>query len=92
MDQEIINTLAIYKALSDETRLRIVRTVAFQGQCQTGDCSKLINLSQPTLSHHIKILLEANVLIVEKTGTSKKYSLNTEYLNQLGVSIHSAHN
>jgi ArsR family transcriptional regulator, arsenate/arsenite/antimonite-responsive transcriptional repressor len=92
MDEEIINTLAVYKALSDETRLRIVRTIAFQGQCHTGDCSKSINLSQPTLSHHIKILLDANVLIVEKTGTSKKYSLNKEYLSQLGITINSTHN
>jgi ArsR family transcriptional regulator, arsenate/arsenite/antimonite-responsive transcriptional repressor len=87
MDPEIKNTLSVYKALSDETRLSIVRTVAFQGQCHTGDCSKAISLSQPTLSHHIKVLIKANILIVKKIGTSKTYTLNVEYLDKLGIKI-----
>jgi ArsR family transcriptional regulator, arsenate/arsenite/antimonite-responsive transcriptional repressor len=79
--------LIVYKALSDETRLHIVYTVAFKGKCGTQDCSQGLDLSQPTLSHHIKILIDANILHVQKDGTSKTYSLNQEYLDELGISI-----
>ena len=79
--------LSVYKALSDETRLHIVYTIAFAGKCGTGECAKDLDLSQPTLSHHIKILIFAKVLIVEKSGTTKKYSLNSEYLDKLGIMI-----
>lgn len=86
-DQDIKNSLLAYKALSDETRLHIVYTVAYQGKCSTTDCSKGIDLSQPTLSHHINVLIDANILILEKVGTTNKYSLNSIYLNQLGIQI-----
>jgi ArsR family transcriptional regulator, arsenate/arsenite/antimonite-responsive transcriptional repressor len=79
--------LAVFKALADETRLHIVHTVAFAGQCGTVECAKGLDLSQPTLSHHIKILIDANILFVEKNGTTKKYSLNSKYLEELGVEI-----
>jgi ArsR family transcriptional regulator, arsenate/arsenite/antimonite-responsive transcriptional repressor len=85
--EEINHTLLVFKALSDETRLRIVRTVAYQGQCGTKECIAKIDLSQPTFSHHIKILIEANVLILNKVGTCNQYSLNIEYLDQLGIQI-----
>jgi ArsR family transcriptional regulator, arsenate/arsenite/antimonite-responsive transcriptional repressor len=88
MESEVTKkTLIAYKALSDETRLHIVYTVAFRGKCGTRDCSQGLDLSQPTLSHHIKILIDANILHVQKEGTSKKYSLNQEYLDKLGISI-----
>jgi ArsR family transcriptional regulator, arsenate/arsenite/antimonite-responsive transcriptional repressor len=79
--------LTAYKALSDETRLHIVHAVAFAGKCGTGECVKNLDLSQPTLSHHIKILINANILNVEKIGTTKKYFLNTKFLQQLGIEI-----
>ncbi len=80
-------TANAHKALSDETRLRIVQTVAYQGKCGTNECAKDIDLSQPTLSHHIKILIDANILLVQKEGTSKKYTLNKPYLDSLGITI-----
>jgi ArsR family transcriptional regulator, arsenate/arsenite/antimonite-responsive transcriptional repressor len=87
VNADIQSTLAVYKALADETRLHIVRTVAFQGQCGTAECVKDFDLSQPTLSHHIKILIDADILLVQKEGTCKKYMLNTQYLDKLGIQI-----
>jgi ArsR family transcriptional regulator, arsenate/arsenite/antimonite-responsive transcriptional repressor len=86
---EVKKIVAVYKALSDETRLSIVQTVAFVGKCGTGECVKNLDLSQPTLSHHIKILIKANILSVEKIKTTKKYSLNKIYLEKLGIEIKS---
>jgi ArsR family transcriptional regulator, arsenate/arsenite/antimonite-responsive transcriptional repressor len=84
---DLLDTLTAYKALSDETRLKIVRTIAYDGECGTTECTKAINLSQPTLSHHIKTLLEAKIISEKREGTSKKYSLNKEYLDKLGIKI-----
>jgi ArsR family transcriptional regulator, arsenate/arsenite/antimonite-responsive transcriptional repressor len=86
-DEQANNALLVYKALSDETRLSIVYCVAYQGKCGTKDCSKGLDLSQPTLSHHIKILIEANILILEKKGTSNEYTLNSEFLDSIGIRI-----
>jgi ArsR family transcriptional regulator, arsenate/arsenite/antimonite-responsive transcriptional repressor len=86
-NEEPSNSLLAYKALADETRLRIVKTVAYQGQCGTKECAAKIDLSQPTLSHHIKILIEAKILILERIGTCNKYSLNTKHLEELGIQI-----
>jgi ArsR family transcriptional regulator, arsenate/arsenite/antimonite-responsive transcriptional repressor len=86
-NSDIQNTLNVYKALSDETRLRIVRTVAAQGKCETAVCVKGLDLTQPTLSHHIKILIDAKILLAHKEGTCKKYMLNETYLQKIGVTI-----
>jgi ArsR family transcriptional regulator, arsenate/arsenite/antimonite-responsive transcriptional repressor len=87
----IESTLSVHKALADETRLHIVYTVAFQGKCGTAECVKDLDLTQPTLSHHIKILIDAKILLVQKVGTSKKYSLNSEYLDKMGIKIEKKH-
>jgi ArsR family transcriptional regulator, arsenate/arsenite/antimonite-responsive transcriptional repressor len=85
--KDISKMSAIFKALSDETRLKIVYIVSNEGKCGTEVCFKGLKLTQPTLSHHIKILINANILQVTKVGTANKYSLNKEYLDKNGVVI-----
>jgi ArsR family transcriptional regulator, arsenate/arsenite/antimonite-responsive transcriptional repressor len=88
MQQKDISKMsAIFKALSDETRLKIVYIVSNEGKRGTEVCFKGLNLTQPTLSHHIKILINANILQVSKVGTAKKYTFNKKYLDELGVVI-----
>jgi ArsR family transcriptional regulator, arsenate/arsenite/antimonite-responsive transcriptional repressor len=88
MQQKDIPTMsAVFKALSDETRLHIVYIVANQGKCGTVECFKGLDLSQPTLSHHINILINANILEVEKKGTLKHYTFNKNFLDKLGIQI-----
>jgi ArsR family transcriptional regulator, arsenate/arsenite/antimonite-responsive transcriptional repressor len=82
-----LQALAVYKALSDETRLKIALKLNDVGECPTSVCSKSLDLTQPTISHHMKVLLEAGVIIDTKEGTSKKYTLNTKHLTALGISL-----
>ena len=49
---------------------------------------KFTDLSQPTMSHHFKILADAEILVVEKNGTEKSYSLNTKNLKKNGRNFH----
>lgn len=60
---------AVFKALSDETRLRIVRAMA-HARAELCECNivPLFGLSQPTISYHLKVLREAGLVECEKRG------------------------
>lgn len=65
----------IFKALSDETRLKILLMLSSKELCA---CKILdeFNITQPTLSYHMKMLVDADLVIARKDGSWVKYSLN----------------
>ena len=69
--------VSLFKALGDETRLRIVAYLADAGDatcvCNIEDYVK--ELSQPTISHHLRLLREAGLVTTERRGTWIYYSL-----------------
>src|ERR1700743_1360762 len=72
----------ISKALGDHNRLKILRYISGKGGC--GECAGLqdvIELAQPSISHHVKILLEAGLIEGEKEGRNYSYYLNSSVLN-----------
>ncbi|MBS1663900.1 MAG: winged helix-turn-helix transcriptional regulator [Bacteroidetes bacterium] len=76
-------TEKISKALGDSNRLKILHFIAGKGGC--GECSELqdvIELAQPSISHHVKILLEAGLIEGSKEGRNYSYTLNGDVLNQ----------
>jgi ArsR family transcriptional regulator, arsenate/arsenite/antimonite-responsive transcriptional repressor len=73
----------ISKALGDAHRLRILQYISRKGGC--GQCSEIqdvIELTQPSISHHIKILTEAGLIEPEKEGRNHKYTLNERLLGE----------
>jgi ArsR family transcriptional regulator len=67
----------VFKALADPNRLRllsIVKAGESGGSCVC-DLTEPLDLGQPTVSHHLKILVEAGLLHREKRGTWAYYSL-----------------
>ncbi|MBU5308510.1 metalloregulator ArsR/SmtB family transcription factor [Clostridioides mangenotii] len=71
----------LFKALSDETRLRILNMLSGNELCA---CSILeeVNITQPTLSYHMKILSECGLVNARKDGSWMKYTLqNNKILN-----------
>lgn len=75
----------VFKALSDPARLKILAYLATQdnGKCcgtDEGICAcdleEVINLSQPTVSHHMKCLISANLVIGEKRGRWMFYRID----------------
>ena len=65
--QELANLLS---ALADPVRLRLVSLVAANGRVCSCDLEEPLARSQPTISHHTKILAEAGLLTGEKVGAS----------------------
>ncbi|RIL01495.1 MAG: transcriptional regulator [Proteobacteria bacterium] len=65
-----------FKALADPTRLEIVRLVGAQaGPVCVCDIVDRFELSQPTISHHLKVLREAGILRTSKVGIWAFYEL-----------------
>ena len=77
------------KAIADPTRLRLVSIVAASGDGEVCVCdlTKPVGLSQPTVSHHLKVLVEAGLLHREKRGTWAYYSLVPGALGALAGTI-----
>lgn len=83
-------TTTILKSLADDTRLSIVRNLAKNNCEESGssivsDCAASLELSQPTMSHHFKKLVQSGVLIERKAGTEKFYKLNYDLLKSIGI-------
>ncbi len=70
----------IFKALSDETRLKILMIISSKMMCQKG-ISKRLQISDSAVSQHIKILKEANILTGYKEGYYVFYKINEEVFN-----------
>lgn len=72
----------ISKALSDDTRLQILQELKNKTNClQCTDIFEIINLSQPSISHHVKQLADADLITVEKEGRKVRYQLNQKVLD-----------
>ena len=67
----------MFKALSDDTRLKIVDMVSCAELCAC-DILEEFQLTQPTLSYHMKILTESGLVSARKDGAWMRYTLNTE--------------
>lgn len=66
---------AVFKALSDETRLHIVDMLSCSELCAC-DILASFDLSQSTLSYHMKILIDAGIVNSRRTGLWTRYSIN----------------
>ena len=71
----------VFKALSDETRLKILMIISSKVICQKG-ISRHLQISDSAVSQHIKILKEANILTGYKEGYYVFYRINEEVFNE----------
>ncbi|HYZ92872.1 MAG TPA: metalloregulator ArsR/SmtB family transcription factor [Actinomycetota bacterium] len=76
---------AAFKALSDPARLRLLSLIASQPTGEVCACELVapIGKSQPTVSHHLKVLYEAGLVTKEKRGSWIWYRAVPERLEQL---------
>ena len=83
-DEEAEATAELFKALSDPARVRIVNLIAqCGGEVCACDLNEPVGLAQPTVSHHLKKLVDAGLLEREKRGTYAYYSLRDGARRQL---------
>ena len=71
-----------FKALGDDTRLKILMMLSDGEKCAC-DIQENFQLKQPTISHHMKILQQAELVQVEKRGKWIFYGLNNDKLKDM---------
>jgi ArsR family transcriptional regulator len=82
--EEALKKSLVFKALADPNRLRLLSMVKAEaaGESCVCDLTGPLDLGQPTVSHHLKILVDAGLLHREKRGTWAYYSLVPGALEQ----------
>lgn len=73
---------ALFKALNDETRRQIVDLLKEKDR-NAGEIAAQFNISKPSISHHLDLLKQADLITSEKKGQFVEYSLNTSILEDL---------
>ncbi len=72
--KDFIDSQKVLLAIGDETRQAIL-LVLMETECQTGlrvgEITKQTHLSRPAVSHHLRILREAGIILMRKEGTKK---------------------
>ena len=81
MNVRKIDTVEFAKALADETRQRIMRVCCCR-QLSVNEIVEIIQVTQPTVSHHLGILRQAGLVTVQRHGRQILYSLNQKRLAQ----------
>ena len=71
-----------FKALGDETRVKIVEMLK-NGKLCANEILENFKITQPTLSYHMKMLVECGIISYEKKGLWNYYTLNIEKMNWL---------
>ena len=72
-DNEISRVLSV---LSEPTRIRIIRLISGSGELRSCDLLPEFEITQPTLSHHLNVLLENGILMSRKAGRCVYFSVN----------------
>jgi ArsR family transcriptional regulator len=71
------------KALGDPKRLRMAQAIAAAGELSCGQVARCFDLSQPTISHHLRKLADAGVLTVREAGQHRFISINRRVIREL---------
>lgn len=90
-DEEATSLSIKFKAMSDPTRLKLLSLVAatHDGEACVCDLNEPLDLSQPTVSHHLKILVEAGLLTRTKRGRWAYFALVPGALPSLADALQS---
>jgi len=73
----------IFSALAEPARRTIVEMLASNGPLSATDISARFSVSPPAISHHLKVLREAQVVVMEKRAQQRIYQLNPDAMGEL---------
>ena len=87
-DHDTTTLLRHFKALGNESRLKLVGLVANRER-KVQELAALLALKEPTVSHHLSILKEANLLAMRVDGNTHWYRLDLDALRRINQSVFS---
>lgn len=84
MDKDYKQYAMLLKALSDETRIKIIDMLS-NGELCACNILEEFKITQPTLSYHMKTLCDSNLVNSRKDGIWMKYSINEDVLDSIRI-------
>jgi len=81
-----VSTLSALKAMADETLLAILNELT-AGEACVCDLMETLEIKQPLLSFHLRILKEAGLITCRRDGRWCYYTMNEETVRELGVNV-----
>ncbi|MBN2877903.1 MAG: winged helix-turn-helix transcriptional regulator [Bacilli bacterium] len=72
----------LFKVFSDPNRLEIIQFLA-KGVCCSCQFIEHFDISQPTLTYHLKLIRESGLAETEKNGTWRKYKINYDKIDEM---------
>jgi len=81
----------VFKALADPTRYRIIKLLVERGEMGCVDFDKAFSYSKSAMSHHYRILENANLINARKEGQHVQFSINRETLDRFLPGFAGAH-
>lgn len=81
-DEQLKRTAEIFKAVSDPTRLKIINALILSEMCVC-DIAALLNMTQPAISHHLKVLRQLQIVKYRREGKIVYYLLDDEHVQNL---------
>lgn len=82
MDNKYLNAEAVFKALADKNRLVILELLK-NGELYADNILSKLDVTQPTLSHHMKILCASGIVDERKAGRRSYYSISDKGKNMV---------
>lgn len=76
------NQNSVFKALSDPSRRKILQLLK-EKDLTAGEIAEYFNISKPSISHHLNLLKQADLVIDERQGQNIYYSLNTTVFQEV---------
>ena len=76
--------IQLLSALADPTRMEILRELAGSAEVCACDFTSCCNVSQPTVSHHLKVLRDAGAVVSERRGNWVFYRIAPNLIERLG--------
>jgi ArsR family transcriptional regulator len=87
-DSQAVDLAKVFKALGDPVRLRLMSMIASRGrggEVCVCELTPAFDLSQPTISHHLKLLRQAGLIDCERRGTWVYYWMLPDVLDRLAT-------
>jgi len=85
MTRSLDPDVRLLAALADPTRLEMLHELAGSAEVCACDFTDCCNVSQPTVSHHLKVLREAGVVVSERRGNSIFYRISPDLIERMGT-------
>ncbi len=81
-DEYLYDLSELFKIFGDSTRIKILYSM-FDAELNVGEMSKILNLSQSSVSHQLRILKDAKLVKFRREGKSIYYSLDDDHVRMI---------